>query len=50
MLGDCDTIVTELCRRAGWDLQHEMIAENSSIDAQLQEGYESRFSFNIVKT
>lgn len=49
MLGDCDTIITELCRRAGWDLQHEMIAKDSCIDVQLREGYESRFSFKLVK-
>lgn len=46
MLGDCDTVVTELCRRAGWDLQHDMIKQNS-IDVQLEEGYDSRFSFKL---
>ncbi|KAL8839494.1 MAG: hypothetical protein Q9170_001717 [Blastenia crenularia] len=46
MLGECDTIVTELCRRAGWDLQHEM-KRDDSIDVQLHEGYESRYSFRI---
>ena len=25
LLGDCDTVVYELCRRAGWKLQHDMI-------------------------
>lgn len=25
LLGDCDDIVVELCRRAGWDFTHEMI-------------------------
>ena len=46
MLGECDTIVTELCRRAGWDLKHEMIKEDD-ISVQLHEGYESRYSFRI---
>ncbi|KAL8712291.1 MAG: hypothetical protein Q9220_003442 [cf. Caloplaca sp. 1 TL-2023] len=46
MLGECDTIVTELCRRAGWDLQHEMI-KDSNIDVKLHDGYESRYSFTI---
>ncbi|KAI4245479.1 MAG: hypothetical protein L6R40_002540 [Gallowayella cf. fulva] len=46
MLGECDTVITELCRRAGWDLQHEMIKEDD-IDVQLHEGYESRYSFRI---
>ncbi|CAO1605066.1 NAD-dependent histone deacetylase sir2 [Xanthoria calcicola] len=47
MLGECDTIVTELCRRAGWDLKHEMIKEDD-VDVQLHEGYESRYSFRIT--
>ncbi|KAL8696197.1 MAG: hypothetical protein Q9201_007778 [Fulgogasparrea decipioides] len=46
MLGECDTVVTELCRRLGWDFQHEMIKENS-IDVQLHEEYNSRYSFKI---
>lgn len=50
MLGDCDTVVTELCRRADWDLQHEMIVDDeTTIDVQLHEGYESRFSFRICQ-
>lgn len=49
MLGDCDTILTELCRRAGWDLRHEMV-KNDKIDVQLQEGYQSRFAFKIVNS
>lgn len=48
MLGDCDTIVTELCRRAGWDLQHEMIKEDK-VDVKLQDGYDFRYSFTIVQ-
>lgn len=27
LLGDCDNVVFELCRRAGWNLRHEMIPE-----------------------
>ncbi|KAL6717818.1 NAD-dependent histone deacetylase sir2 [Lecanora helva] len=49
LLGDCDTVVTELCRRAGWDLQHEMIKPEQKIDIQLQDGYESRFSIKAVE-
>lgn len=49
MLGDCDTIVTELCRRAGWNLEHEMIVKDAKVDVQLQEGYDSRFSFKVIK-
>ncbi|KAL8777501.1 MAG: hypothetical protein Q9194_002509 [Teloschistes cf. exilis] len=46
MLGECDTIVTELCRRLEWDFQHEMIKEGS-IDVQMDEGYDSRYSFKV---
>lgn len=49
LLGDCDAVVTELCRRAGWDLQHEMILQDEKVDVQLKEGYDSRFSFKVVK-
>ena len=49
LLGDCDAVVTELCRRAGWDLQHEMIDQDGKIDVQLKEGYDSRFSFKTNK-
>ena len=48
MLGDCDTIVTELCRRAGWNLQHEMISEDK-VAVKLRDGYESRYSFELVR-
>ena len=48
MLGDCDTVVAELCRRAGWDLQHEMIPDKSTVEVKLHEGYESRFSFKAA--
>lgn len=27
LLGDCDDVVTELCRRAAWDLDHEMCTD-----------------------
>ncbi|KAF2771657.1 SIR2-domain-containing protein [Teratosphaeria nubilosa] len=28
LIGDCDHVVFELCRRAGWRLEHEMIPED----------------------
>ena len=49
LLGDCDSVVTHLCRRASWDLQHEMIDQDSKIDVKLQDGYDSRFSFKVIK-
>ncbi|KAI4171047.1 MAG: hypothetical protein LQ343_004584 [Gyalolechia ehrenbergii] len=47
MLGECDTVVTELCRRAGWDLEHDMIKKDS-IDVQLHQGYDSRYTFKVI--
>ena len=48
LLGDCDVVVTELCKRAGWDLQHEMVKEGN-VDVLLHEGHESRFSIKVAK-
>ena len=48
LLGDCDTVVTELARRAGWDLQHKM-TWNGDIDVQLHEGHASRYSIKQGK-
>jgi len=48
LLGDCDVVVSELCRRAGWDLRHEMVPENQVVDVQLSEGYPSRHVFTQV--
>lgn len=45
MLGDCDVVVAELCRRAGWDLNHEMIPKGQKVDVNLQEGFSSRHVF-----
>lgn len=48
LLGDCDVVVSELCRRLGWDLVHEMIPNDQVVDVQKIEGYESRHAFRIV--
>lgn len=45
MIGDCDVVISELCRRAGWDLNHEMIPEREKVKVELVEGYESRYTF-----
>jgi len=45
LLGDCDVVVAELCRRAGWDLKHEMIPEGQRVEVNLVEGYPSRHVF-----
>ncbi|KAI9846109.1 MAG: NAD-dependent histone deacetylase sir2 [Sclerophora amabilis] len=48
MLGDCDVVVAELCRRAGWTLDHEMIPKDQQVEIQLQTGYPSRHLFSAV--
>jgi hypothetical protein len=47
-LGDCDVVVSELCRRAGWDFQHEMIPPDEKVEVTTVEGYESRHVFKVV--
>jgi len=37
--------VAELCRRAGWDLNHEMVPENQQVEIKLQDGFTSRHIF-----
>jgi len=49
MLGDCDVVVAELCRRAGWDLAHEMVPEDQKVEIKLQDGFTSRHLFSAVK-
>ncbi|KAK3402261.1 DHS-like NAD/FAD-binding domain-containing protein [Sordaria brevicollis] len=49
LLGDCDVVVSELCKRAGWDLKHEMIPEGQVIRTELAEGYNSRHVFTQIK-
>ena len=46
LLGDCDVVVAELCRRAGWDLQHEMVPEDQVVDVVTESGWKSRHVFS----
>ncbi|KAH6616975.1 DHS-like NAD/FAD-binding domain-containing protein [Chaetomium tenue] len=48
LLGDCDVVVAELCRRAGWDLDHEMVPEGQVVETTLSEGWGSRHVFTQV--
>ncbi|KAI5278325.1 NAD-dependent histone deacetylase sir2 [Ascosphaera aggregata] len=48
MLGNCDTVVAELCRRAGWDLQHEMIPKGEKVEVRPVDGHKSRFRFTVI--
>ena len=45
LMGDCDVVVSELCKRAGWNLEHEMVPKGQSVDVQPVEGYTSRWTF-----
>ena len=50
LLGDCDTVVTELCRRAGWDLRHEMCGGQEGkgeVQVTKHEGWESRWDVRV---
>ncbi|KYK55060.1 hypothetical protein DCS_07021 [Drechmeria coniospora] len=49
LLGDCDVIVTELCRRLEWPLTHEMVPENQEIDVRTEPGFPSRHVFKAVE-
>lgn len=48
LLGDCDVIVSELCRRAGWELKHDMIPPGETVEVNQVEGHESRHEFKVV--
>lgn len=48
LLGDCDVVVSELCRRAGWNLQHHMIPADEKVEITPLEGHESRHVFKVV--
>lgn len=45
LLGPCDVVVTELCRRLGWPLSHDMIPDSQCVEAKLVEGFVSRYRF-----
>jgi NAD-dependent histone deacetylase SIR2 len=39
LIGDCDAVVWELARRAGWELRHEMIPEGGlELEVKVMEG------------
>ncbi|KAI3321268.1 SIR2-domain-containing protein [Xylariaceae sp. AK1471] len=48
LLGDCDVVVAELCRRAGWDLNHPMVPPNQRVNITLEKGYKSRHVFTPI--
>ncbi|TKA76892.1 hypothetical protein B0A49_01297 [Cryomyces minteri] len=44
LLGDCDTVVAELCRRANWTLKHKMLDYSMAIDVEPCEGHADRWT------
>ncbi|KAK4198622.1 DHS-like NAD/FAD-binding domain-containing protein [Triangularia verruculosa] len=49
LLGDCDVVVAELCRRAGWGLEHEMVPRGQRVEVERVEGWGSRWMLREVK-
>ncbi|GAO16313.1 uncharacterized protein UV8b_05661 [Ustilaginoidea virens] len=47
LVGDCDVVVTELCRRLGWPLVHEMVPANQVIHVKAEPGHDSRHVFEV---
>ncbi|KAL3962560.1 hypothetical protein ACCO45_004083 [Purpureocillium lilacinum] len=48
LLGDCDVVVAELCRRLDWPMRHEMaVPEGQPIDVVTEPGYRSRHVFEV---
>ncbi|KAG6230441.1 hypothetical protein E4U26_007890 [Claviceps purpurea] len=52
LLGDCDVVVAELCRRLGWPMVHDMLpaAGEQSVRVSAGEGCVSRHVFEAVET
>lgn len=45
LLGECDVVVSALCNKLGWDLEHEMIPKGQRIAITTLPGYTSRHKF-----
>ena len=43
LLGNCDDVVVELARRAGWDLKHEMVDQKVKMSVEGVEEYGHRW-------
>ncbi|KAF3026390.1 NAD-dependent histone deacetylase sir2 [Neopestalotiopsis sp. 37M] len=50
LLGDCDVVVAELARRAGWNLDHEMIPPAQKVHTAIIDGQVHRHSFTTTNT
>ncbi|KAK6082895.1 Sir2 family protein [Seiridium cupressi] len=49
LLGDCDIVVAELARRAGWDLQHEMIPPKQRVHTAMYDGHFHQHVFTATE-
>ncbi|KAF2430529.1 SIR2-domain-containing protein [Tothia fuscella] len=49
LLGDSDRVVAELCKRAGWDLKHEMLPTNEIINVEKHEVLENTYTVKAPK-
>ncbi|KAJ4192627.1 Hypothetical protein NCS54_00296200 [Fusarium falciforme] len=49
LLGDCDVVVAELCRRLDWPIEHEMIPKGQKVDVRTEPGFKSRHFFEERK-
>ncbi|KAF2264475.1 NAD-dependent histone deacetylase SIR2 [Lojkania enalia] len=47
LLGDCDTVVAELARRAGWDLKHKMLFNNQQADVDIVDEFEHTYRVRV---
>ncbi|XWW98801.1 hypothetical protein V2A60_006804 [Cordyceps javanica] len=45
LLGDCDVVVAELCRRLGWPLDHEMVPPDQVVHVRTETGFQSQHLF-----
>ncbi|ENH73939.1 NAD-dependent histone deacetylase sir2, partial [Fusarium oxysporum f. sp. cubense race 1] len=50
LLGDCDVVVSELCRRLRWPMVHDMVPKNQKVEVRTEPGYKSRHVFEEQKT
>jgi NAD-dependent histone deacetylase SIR2 len=50
LLGDCDVVVAELCRRLGWPMKHEMVPKDQRISVgPCDDGHKSRHVFKVAE-
>lgn len=48
LVGDSDVVVAELCRRAGWELEHEMIPADQKVITAPYEDWEPECTWHVV--